>query len=125
MYKKMITMISVIFVLSLITLSCSSKDNTTSPISKNEGIKKHAGTWNVVFTDEPDYGYSILIGKDGSVILMNYKAYVYNIKDLGGDKYSMDVFSGADFTITLTFSDQNSGTILDSLSGEGTISKIN
>ena len=120
MYKKIITMISVLFV-----LSCSSKNNTTSPISKNEGIKKHAGTWDVVLTDEPDYGYSILIGTDGSVVLMDYNAYAYNIKDLGSDKYSMDVFSGTDFTITLTFSSKNSGTISDSLLGEGTITKRN
>ena len=125
MYKKIITMISILFILSLITLGCSGKNNSTSPISKNEGIKKHAGTWDVVLTDEPDYGYSILIGTDGSVVLMDYNAYAYNIKDLGSDKYSMDVFSGTYFTITLTFSSKNSGTISDSLPGEGTITERN
>ena len=61
------------------------------------------------------YFGSVKIGND----------YAYDIKDLGSDKYSMDVFSGTDFTITLTFSSKNSGTISDSLLGEGTITKRN
>lgn len=122
MYKKIITMISVLFVLSLITLGCSSKNNSTSPIIKNDGLKSYAGTWRTQLSD-PDFDYDLIIGADGSVKISN--DYAYDIKDLGSDKYSMDVFSGTYFTITLTFSSKNSGTISDSLLGEGTITKRN
>lgn len=78
MNKKIMTIISVLLALSLITLSCS-KNNLSSPVIKNEGLKSYAGTWKASFDDD---NYDLIIGSDGSVKIGN--DYAYDIKDLGG-----------------------------------------
>ncbi|WP_232470107.1 hypothetical protein [Brachyspira pilosicoli] len=142
MSKKLLNLISVLFLISVLAISCSNVDKTGSGDNNSgnggsgtggdggttptpEGIAKYAGTWIAQFG--LNKSYNVIIGSDGSVKIKDEagETKAENIQG-SGNKYTMSVQHGANViaNVTITFNNDNSGNIDDESIGEGTISKI-
>ncbi|WP_157159327.1 hypothetical protein [Brachyspira pilosicoli] len=150
MSKRVLRLVSILFLSSILVLSCSNADKTGSGDNNSgnggsgtggdggttptpEGIAKYAGTWTAKFTDSSTGGintYYIIIGNDGKVKTkddVSGEKAVENIMDLGNNSYSMNVQHSSSVTVevTIIFSNTNSGTIEDGQYGKGDIRKQN
>lgn len=150
MSKRVLRLVSILFLSSILVLSCSNADKTGSGDNNSgnggsgtggdggttptpEGIAKYAGTWTAKFTDSSTGGintYYIIIGNDGKVKTkddVSGEKAVENIMDLGNNTFSMTVYHSSSITadITIVFIDSNSGTINDDTIGNGVIRKQN
>ncbi|PPS22595.1 hypothetical protein DJ52_04055 [Brachyspira murdochii] len=121
MIKKIITMISILYLSSLFAVSCNNTDKTGSSNSNNNGIEKYAGTWELVEISD-----TVTIDDKGNVVFDSNK--MNNIKYEGTETYLIefiDTISG-DIFLRLNFSSQTFG--IGEIGGEeldkGTIKKI-
>ena len=128
MSKKIL--ILVLFLMSVLTISCSNKDKTGDggTTQTPEGIAKYAGTWTATF-DNGMTTYDIIIGTNGIVIIKDTagERKAENVQG-SGNKYTMNVQHGSTVDpsiVTITFESDNSGTIDDESFGKGTITKNN
>ncbi|PPS23132.1 hypothetical protein [Brachyspira murdochii] len=120
MIKKLSIIILVLLLSSVLMISCNNKDKTAST---TKGLAYYAGEWTAVFSDPSD-SYKFVIGNDGSLTMTDYNnVRAQNIIDKGNGTFTMTVYSGSDFNITIKFYDDVSGTIDDDISGDGTIKK--
>ncbi|WIH87273.1 hypothetical protein [Brachyspira pilosicoli] len=149
MSKRVLRLVSILFLSSILVLSCSNANKTGSGDNNSgnggsgtggdggttptpEGIAKYAGTWTAKFTDSSGgiSTYYIIIGNDGNVKTkddVSGEKAVENIMDLGNNTFSMTVYHSSSITadITIVFIDSNSGTINDDAIGNGVIRKQN
>ncbi|MEI0612725.1 hypothetical protein [Brachyspira pilosicoli] len=141
MSKRVLRLVSILFLSSILVLSCSNANKTGSDDNNSgnggtgtggdggttpQGIAKYAGTWIAQFG--VNKSYNVIIGTDGSVKIKDEagETKAENVQG-SGNKYSMDVKHNSNldpFVVTITFESDSSGTIDDGLIGEGTISKI-
>ncbi|WP_157142601.1 hypothetical protein [Brachyspira pilosicoli] len=150
MSKRVLRLVSILFLSSILVLSCSNANKTgsgdnnignggsgtggdggTTPTP--EGIAKYAGTWTAKFTDSSGgiSTYYVIIGSDGTVktkddVSLEEKD-VKDITDLGNNTFSMNVShsSSVNASVTIVFTNLNSGTINDDSFGSGDIRKQN
>lgn len=141
MSKRVLKLFSILFLSSILVLSCSNASKTGSGDNNSgnggsgtggdggttpEGIAKYAGTWTATFDEKTSY--NIIIGTNGTVIIKDTagERKAENVQG-SGNKYTMNVQHGSTVDpsiVTITFESDNSGTIYDDFIGEGTISKI-
>lgn len=142
MSKRVLRLVSILFLSSILVLSCSNANKTGSGDNNSgnvgggtggdggttitpDGIAKYAGTWIAQFG--LNKSYNVIIGSDGSVKIKDEagETKAENIQG-SGNKYTMSVQHGANViaNVTITFNNDNSGNIDDESIGEGTISKI-
>ena len=148
MSKKILNLISFLFLLTVLAISCSNADKTGSADNNignggsstggsgsgtgdggttTQGIEKYAGTWTATFNGGLNT-YNIIIGNNGTVTIKDIsETKAENIQG-SGNKYTMTIqhFSGGEpLTITITFDNETSGDIYDEDFGDGTITKNN
>ena len=107
MSKKFLSLISVLFLVGILAVSCSNKDKTGDggTTQTPQGIAKHAGTWD--FKEDSSTGTvsgTITIKEDGSVNV-NSKGVDFNsnnVTDKGNETYE----------IKLEVKDPNAGTLI-------------
>ncbi|ADK31423.1 hypothetical protein [Brachyspira pilosicoli] len=100
MNKKLLSLISVLFLISVLAVSCSSKDKTGSDSSTSKGLAHYAGTWILKETTTGSGGGTMVIAEDGSVNLKELNLNSTNVTDRGNETYSI-VFTNTDGTVTL------------------------
>ncbi|WP_297286680.1 hypothetical protein [uncultured Brachyspira sp.] len=142
MSKRVLRLVSILFLSSILVLSCSNANKTGSSNNDSgnsgtggtgdggttqtpEGIAKYAGTWIAQFG--VNKSYNVIIGTDGSVKIKDEagETKAENVQG-SGNKYTMTVQHGSavdSSNITITFESDNSGNITDEDFGSGTISK--
>ena len=115
MSKKILNLISVLFLMSVLVISCSNADKTGDVGTTTQGIAKHAGTWD--FKEDSSTGGTgsgtITIKEDGSVNV-NSKGVDFNsnnVTDKGNETYEVKL-EGKDpnagtLTLTLKFNSDN------------------
>ncbi|MBW5398446.1 hypothetical protein E6A47_00070, partial [Brachyspira pilosicoli] len=144
MSKRVLRLVSILFLSSILVLSCSNANKTGSGDNNSgnggsgtggdggttptpEGIAKYAGTWTAKFNSNTSY--NIIIGDDGKVIINDGSQNPKQAKDIveSGNTYTMKVqhIPNVDYTVTITFTDQNNGTIQDEQYNDGIIKKQN
>lgn len=126
MSKKFLSLISVLFLVSVLAISCSNKDKTGDGGTTSQGIAKYAGTWQLTPTIA---NLTITISNDGTVTFRDDKST--NVADKGNETYEVK-FSPAnegESILTLTFTSDTAGTFTLSISdkpegsGSGTMTK--
>ncbi|MEI0609069.1 hypothetical protein [Brachyspira pilosicoli] len=145
MNKKLLSLISVLFLVSVLAVSCSNADKTGSGDNNSgnggsgtggdggttptpEGIAKYAGTWTAKF--DANNSYEVIINTDGKVTIDDGSGTKKEATDIieSGNTYTMKVkhSSATDFVeVTITFTDANNGTIQDEQYNSGVIRKQN
>ncbi|WP_157146779.1 hypothetical protein [Brachyspira pilosicoli] len=146
MSKRVLRLVSILFLSSILVLSCSNANKTGSGDNNSgnggsgtggdggttptpEGIAKYSGTWTAKFN--ANSSYNVIIGTDGKVTIDDGSKNPKEATDIieNGNTYTMKVqhITGVDDTITITFNDGTSGTITDSSDfwGTGVIRKQN
>ena len=155
MSKKVLRLFSILFLSSILVLSCSNAGKTGSGDNNSgnggsstgdggtgtgdggtgdggttpQGIAKYAGTWTATFDEKTSY--DVVICNDGSVTIKDGSKNPKQAKDIteSGNTYTMKIqhITGVDDTITITFNDGTSGTINDTsdFHGDGVIRKQN
>lgn len=122
MSKKFLSLISVLFLVTVLAVSCSNKDKTGS----SKGLGYYAGTWILTPTIE---NLTITISNDGSVTFGDDKST--SVTDKGNETYEVK-FTPAnegESILTLTFTSDTAGTFTLSIpdnpegSGSGTLTK--
>ncbi|WP_258019234.1 hypothetical protein, partial [Brachyspira pilosicoli] len=140
-------LISVLFLISLLAVSCSNANKTGSGDNNSgnggsgiggdgsttptpEGIAKYAGTWTAKFNATASY--KVIIGTDGKVTIDDGSLTTKEATDIteNGNTYTMSVqhiVGGEHSTVTIIFTDEKSGTINDTYDfyGNGVIKKQN
>lgn len=132
MSKRVLRLVSILFLSSIIVLSCSNADKTGSGDNNSgnggggdggdggttptpEGIAKYAGTWTAKFN--ANSSYIVIIDNDGKVTIDNGSINKKEATDIveSGNTYTMKIqhITGVDDTITITFTDVISGSITD------------
>ncbi|MBW5382867.1 hypothetical protein [Brachyspira pilosicoli] len=132
MNKKLLSLISVLFLISLLAVSCSNANKTGSGDNNSgnggsgiggdgsttptpEGIAKYAGTWTAKFN--ANSSYIVIIDNDGKVTIDNGSINKKEATDIveSGNTYTIKIqhITGVDDTITITFTDVISGSITD------------
>ncbi|MBW5377792.1 hypothetical protein E6A45_03920 [Brachyspira pilosicoli] len=149
MSKRVLRLVSILFLSSILVLSCSNANKTGSGDNNSgnggsgtggdggttpQGIAKYAGTWTAKFTYSSGSisSYYVIIGSDGTVIIKDTagETKAENITE-SGNTYTMTVKHGSTVepsNITITFDTDNSGAINDdTIGGEviGVIKKQN
>ncbi|MEI0530389.1 hypothetical protein R4I97_02390 [Brachyspira pilosicoli] len=107
MSKKFLSLISVLFLVTVLAVSCSNADKTGDGTQTAQGIAKHAGTWD--FKEDSSTGGTgsgtITIKEDGSVNV-NTKGVDFNgnnAMDKGNETYDVILtYSTSTLTLTLT-----------------------
>ena len=112
MNKKLLSLISGLFLVSVLAVSCSNKDKTGDGGTTTQGIAKHAGTWD--FKEDSSTGGTgsgtITIKEDGSVNV-NAKGVDFNsnnVTDKGNETYEAKFIGESDaetLVLTLKFND--------------------
>ena len=131
MSKRVLRFVSMLFLSSILVLSCSNANKTGSGNNDSgnggsgiddggtgtggdggttqtpEGIAKYAGTWTAKFTDSSGgiNTYYIIIGNDGNVKTkddVSGEKAVENIMDLGNNTFSMTVYHSSSITADVT-----------------------
>ena len=148
MSKRVLSFVSILFLSSILVLSCSNAGKTGSGDNNSgnggsstggdggtgtgdggttqtpQGIAKYAGTWTATFDEKTSY--ELVIGNDGSVIIKDGTNNPKQARDIteNGDTYTMkiDHGTGAD-NVTITFDSETTGSI-DDIYGIGSITKI-
>ena len=144
MSKRVLRLVSILFLSSILVLSCSNANKTgsgdnnignggsgtggdggTTPTP--EGIAKYAGTWTAKFNDGDSY--NVIISTDGTVTIKDTAGEIKaeNITE-SGNTYTMTVKHGSEVDasiVTITFDSGISGTINDDTIGNGVIRKQN
>ncbi|WP_157151194.1 hypothetical protein [Brachyspira sp. SAP_772] len=147
MSKKFLSVFGILFLSSILVLSCSNTNKTGSGDNNSsnngsgsgtggigdggttpQGIAKYAGTWTATF-DGGLTTYDIIISTDSSVKIKD-EAGETKAENIQGSEntYTMTVQHGSTVdpsNITITFESDNSGNITDEDFGSGTISKNN
>ncbi|SUW00674.1 hypothetical protein [Brachyspira pilosicoli] len=134
MSKRVLKWFSILFLSSILVLSCSNASKTGSGDNNSgnggsgtggdggttptpEGIAKYAGTWTAKF--DANNSYEVIINTDGKVTIDNgsvTKKEATDIKKEAENKYTMNVQHSTGIeasTVTITFTDEKSGTITD------------
>ncbi|MBW5391232.1 hypothetical protein [Brachyspira pilosicoli] len=132
MSKRVLRLVSILFLSSILVLSCSNANKTGSGDNNSgnggsgtggdggttptpEGIAKYAGTWTAKF--DANSSYKVIIGTDGKVTIDNGSINKKEATDIveSGNTYTMKVqhIPNVDDTITITFTDVISGSITD------------
>ncbi|MBW5396331.1 hypothetical protein [Brachyspira pilosicoli] len=149
MSKRVLRLVSILFLSSILVLSCSNAGKTGSGDNNSgnggsstggdggtgtggtgdggttpQGIAKYAGTWTATFDDKTSY--EVVIGDDGSVTIKDGSQNPKQATDIveSGNTYTMKVDhgTGAD-NVTITFDSETTGSI-DDIYGIGSITKI-
>ncbi|MEI0595424.1 hypothetical protein [Brachyspira pilosicoli] len=129
MNKKLLSLISVLFLVSVLAVSCSNKDKTGSDSSTSKGLAHYAGTWQLTPTAKQTTipTITITISNDGYVTFDGEKST--SVTDKGNETYEVK-FSPAnegESILTLTFTNDTTGTFTLSLAsgeiGSGTLTK--
>ncbi|WIH89554.1 hypothetical protein NEI02_07525 [Brachyspira pilosicoli] len=131
MNKKLLSLISVLFLVSVLALSCSNADKTGSDSSTSKGLAHYAGTWQLTPTAKQTTipTITITISNDGSVSSMGETST--NVTDKGNETYEV-IFEPKDepntiYTFNLKFDNDTTGTFTLSLAsgeiGSGTLTK--
>ncbi|WP_157144305.1 hypothetical protein [Brachyspira pilosicoli] len=147
MSKRVLRLISILFLSSILVLSCSNANKTGSGDNNSgnggsgtggdggttptpEGIAKYAGTWTAKFNATASY--KVIIGTDGKVTIDDGSLTTKEATDIteNGNTYTMSVqhiVGGEHSTVTIIFTDEKSGTINDTYDfyGNGVIKKQN
>ncbi|WIH82783.1 hypothetical protein NEI00_07165 [Brachyspira pilosicoli] len=148
MSKRVLRLVSILFLSSILVLSCSNANKTGSGDNNSgnggsgtggdggttptpEGIAKYAGTWTAKFTDSSGgiSTYYVIIGSDKTVTIKDTAGEIKaeNITE-SGNTYTMTVKHGSEVDasiVTITFDSVTSGTINDDTIGNGVIRKQN
>ena len=120
MSKKILSL--VLFLVSVLAVSCSNADKTGSDSSTSKGLGYYAGTWQLTPTTA---NLTITISNDGTVTFRDDKSA--NVADKGNETYEVK-FSPAneeESILTLTFTSDTTGTFSfsGSISSSGTMTK--
>ena len=131
MFKKVASIISFLFITSLLIVSCSNADKTGSSNSGNPGdsgtasIKKYAGTWELLESGNKLQGV-ITINEDGTLLFGDLETISMEYK--GSEQYFIKIKDPSSGTILLNlyFKDNAYDMQLEGIDGksEGTIKKI-
>ncbi|MEI0612724.1 hypothetical protein [Brachyspira pilosicoli] len=117
MSKKFLSLISVLFLVSILAVSCSNKDKTGDGGTTPQGIAKHAGSWD--FKEDSSTGNgsgTITIKEDGSVnFTIAQKPYTTkDVADKGNETYEAKFVDedpngeiSSTLILTLTFNSDN------------------
>ncbi|MEI0609070.1 hypothetical protein [Brachyspira pilosicoli] len=146
MSKRVLRLVSILFLSSILVLSCSNANKTgsgdnnsgnvgggtggdggTTPTPQPDGIAKYSGTWTAKFNDGDSY--NVIISTDGTVTIKDTAGEIKaeNITE-SGNTYTMTVKHGSEVDasiVTITFDSGISGTINDDTIGNGVIRKQN
>ena len=131
MFKKVASIISFLFITSLLIVSCSNADKTGSSNSGNPGdsgtasIKKYAGNWELLESGNKLQGV-ITINEDGTLLFGDLETISMEYK--GSEQYFIKIKDPSSGTILLNlyFKDNAYDMQLEGIDGksEGTIKKI-
>lgn len=149
MSKRVLRLVSILFLSSILVLSCSNAGKTGSGDNNSgnggsgaggdggtgtggtgdggttpQGIAKYAGTWTAKFN--ANSSYDVVISNNGSVTIKDGSKNpkeATDIKKEAENKYTMTVQHGSSeieaSIVTITFTDEKSGTITDTSDGFG------
>lgn len=152
MSKRVLRLVSILFLSSILVLSCSNAGKTGSGDNNSgnggsstggdggtgtggtgdggttpQGIAKYAGTWTATFDEKTSY--EVVISNDGSVTIKDGSQNTKQATDIveSGNTYTMKIDHGTatDIDVTITFNNESSGTIDDGSFGKGSIQKNN
>ena len=134
MSKKILSLVSVLFLMSVLAVSCSNADKTGSGDNNSgigdggttpQGIAKYEGTWQL--TDLVPTTI-LTISSNGAVTY--YGETSTNVADKGNETYEVKFVDkvhpagpGAILTLTLTFNNDTSGTFSNSDGSKGNMTK--
>ena len=119
MSKKILSLISFLFLLSVLAISCSNTGKTGSDDSNSgtgdggtttQGIAKHAGTWILKETTTGNGSGTMIISEDGSVNLKELNLNGTDVTDKGNETYEVKfTIENVTSTLILTFISDTSG----------------
>ncbi|MBW5396330.1 hypothetical protein [Brachyspira pilosicoli] len=123
MSKKILSL--VLFLVSVLAVSCSNKDKTGDGGTTSQGIAKYAGTWQLTSTAKQATIPTITISSDGAVTFSGETST--NVTDKGNETYEVK-FTPAnedESILTLTFTSDTAGTftLSGTISANGTLTK--
>ena len=120
MSKRIIQIISILFLLTLLTVSCNNKDKIGPTDTNNSDISQYAGNWRLSVIDR-----LLTINKDGTVIFDNFN--MSSIKSDGANVYTLEFKNtqSGDIFIKLDFNSKTYelGPIGGEAADKGTITK--
>ena len=133
MNKKLLSLVSVLFLMSVLTVSCSNADKTGSGDNNSgsttpQGIAKYEGTWQLT---DAELTTILTISNSGAVTYIDKTST--NVANKGNKTYEVKFEDkdkpagpGGILTLTLTFNDDNtSGTFINSDGPKGNMTKNN
>ncbi|ADG71245.1 hypothetical protein [Brachyspira murdochii] len=123
----MIKKYAAIILFNILLISCNaSNDGTTSASSKyiepkreSKGITNYIGNWKAKFANNSSF--NIVVENAENILYNNLKSS--SIKDLGNDRYKIDIISDKAFSVTMKFKSDTEGTIEDDNLGIGILTK--
>ena len=131
MNKKLLSLVSVLFLMSVLTVSCSNADKTGSGDNNSgsttpQGIAKYEGTWQLT---DAELTTILTISNSGAVTYIDKTST--NVANKGNKTYEVKFEDkdkpagpGGILTLTLTFNDDNtSGTFINSDGPKGNMTK--
>ena len=138
MNKKLLSLVSVLFLMSVLTISCSNADKTGSGDNNSgigdggtttQGIAKYEGTWQL--TDLVPTTI-LTISNNGAVTyrVETSTSVADSVDDKGNETYEVKFVDkvhpagpGGIWTLTLTFNNDTSGTFSNSDGSKGNMTK--
>lgn len=126
MNRKLTSIISILFLSSLLIISCSNEDKTGS----SKGLGHYAGDWELKFDSSAMSDIAITIKSDGTV---NFNDKNISLISISGKWNEVYVFSlklnkeNKNALLTVTFKSDNSGTFVFTVEGKsekGTIKRV-
>ena len=131
MNKKLLSLVSVLFLMSALAVSCSNADKTgsgdnNSGSTTTQGIAKYEGTWQLT---DAELTTILTISNNGAVTYIDKTST--NVANKGNKTYEVKFEDkdkpagpGGILTLTLTFNDDNtSGTFINSDGPKGNMTK--
>lgn len=131
MSKKILSLVSVLFLISVLAVSCSNADKTGSGDNNSgsttpQGIEKYEGTWQL--TDDEKLTTILTISNNGAVTHSGETST--DVADKGNKTYEVKFVDkdrpagpGGILTLTLTFNNDTSGTFSNSDGPKGNMTK--
>ena len=139
MSKKILSLVSVLFLMSVLAVSCSNADKTGSGDNNSgigdggttpQGIAKYAGIWQL--TDDAKLTTTLTISSNGAVTyrVETSTSVADSVADKGNETYEVKFVDkvhpagpGGIWTLTLTFNNDTSGTFSNSDGSKGNMTK--
>ena len=130
MNKKLLSLVSVLFLMSALAVSCSNADKTgsgdnNSGSTTTQGIAKYEGTWQLT---DAELTTILTISNNGAVTYIDKTST--NVANKGNKTYEVKFVDkdrpagpGGILTLTLTFNDDTSGTFSNSDGPKGNMTK--